>query len=127
MERCVLHFAIRRNNENNVQFCNWFASMQQTDSSGNLLQVRDIQSTDPFVYADKNIMQFGCLPVPAVEVNDAETSFAINRSLLDAHADFKVKRKFDMARQAVVLQINADISGAVLVTVQWRILIKTSG
>jgi len=123
--RTILHFNVRRTSVSaTVKGFNYVVASQQTDASGNLTDVLDVLSSDPFVWSNKGIMHFACLPIPPTM--DLGGSRNVSLGSIDVHAEVKAKRRFQLSREALTLTIAADVSAAIELQVTWRSLWQSS-
>ena len=125
IKRVILHWNISRLAIGNVQVFGWQAGIMDVDSAGNLTDKYEMFSGDPFVPANKAIIQRGSLPWPGTLLTSLDVRDFIRDGLAVTN-DFKVNRKIDLGRQAVVLQVNADVSGVLFRSLMWRVLVQTS-
>jgi len=123
--RTILEFNIRRVSLTaTVEGFNYVVAVQGTDAAGNLTDVLDVLSSDPFVWSNKNILAFGSLPVPpTIDVAGAR---ATSLGTIVVCREVKAKRKMQLSREALTLTMAADVSAAVKVDVTWRSLFQSS-
>ena len=123
IKRIILSMSVRRVLISAIDCAMWAVSVGQTDSSGNPTDVLELLDTDPFVMANKALLQVGSLPVPPIIYS---TTREVDRSVVVVDYDFKVNRRVDLAREAILMQLNADVSGVITVCTNWRMLVQTS-
>jgi len=123
VKRLILNMGIRRLTNGTVGALGGLAAIMSTDSVGTPTDVLEIFSGDPFVTANTDIIRQFVLAVPPVVGSGGSV---IGKEILVSQIDFKVNRKIDLARTAVILQVNADISDVIQFTVWWRMLLQTS-
>jgi len=121
--RIVLNTAIRRNTTALVGPPCWVVTVAPVDSAGNLTDVLELTSNDPFVWGNKRIVQCGMLPVPPNNVHSGGVAKTSEEQAV-SRFDFKVNRNIDWKREAIAMQVNADISGVLRIVIGWRILVQ---
>jgi len=128
MKRLILTALVHRVDTDEIDGFNFAVALQQTDSSGNLTDVLEIQSGDAFVGANKAIVHWGCLPVPANVWNGSSGNNQPEPSGegLCREFDIGINRRVDLARTALTLTTAADLSGMLRVFYTWRLLVRTS-
>jgi len=125
--RTILNASISRVTIGVPYLLNLAVAIQDTDASGNLTDVLDIQATDPFVTSNTELMHYTCLPIPATTTNGGNPGVqVVTNEVLCRHYDIKVKRRMNLSRQALTLTTAADVSGVIRVVYTWRSLFQTS-
>ena len=127
VERLIAYFSYHRIDTTGIDLLNYAFYMADTDSSGIVTDILQIQDNDPFVFANKSLINWGCLCVPETTTYwDGEAAVrVVTKGGMCHHVDFKPRRRIDLAREAIILQVNADISSQVQMTVQWRLLLSS--
>ena len=124
LERIILDISVHRTQTALVELLNMAVFMVDTNSSGAPTDVLEIQSNDPFVFANKSLLHMACLSVPACGMHSAGT-LKITNQVECHHFDFKPRRKLDLAREAIGMQLNADVTAILKATIQWRLLLSS--
>jgi len=123
LERILLHMQVCRTNTDLVTAFSFLVAKQQVNSVGNLSDLLEPLGSDPFVYANTDILHYGALPVPRTLIDSLDV-FQTTGELIVADFDIKARRKMSMAREAVTVTINADIDLVLQVQISWRLLMR---
>ena len=127
-ERLLLSFALRRQTvSGTVQNIAYFVAMQKTDSTtGFPTEVLNPLSTDADHLANRNILAWGQLPVPATNTAfDGVTDVASTRLNSEVHlVDVKVRRRLMRSTDAICLTLVADDSLTVEQRIQASVLLR---
>lgn len=120
-ERSIVSFQTRRILANTVEGCAYVVWHGGVDpATGDPLQTFDPLSQDSFVWANKNIMRFGPLPVQPVVMTPSTDTQIANREISALQIDFDVKRSIARANEAVFIAVAADVAATVKCLVTWR-------
>jgi len=112
-----VHLNIRRTATILVNSLGYIIAVQDTDIVGDLTEVLSSLGANGFIHANKNIMSFGCLPVPGLD------GAAVSNEVLDVHIPLTTKRKLQRAREVLSFTVACDVSGIIVINITWRILV----
>jgi len=123
--RCILDMSIRRITTAVGGPVCWAVRMAPVDSAGTVLDILELDNNDPFVWGNKRLVQCGMMDVPPFVWNGGTPGIAVlSGESRTYHYDFKINRKVDWKREAVVLQVNNTPSDMLRLVAQWRLLVQ---
>jgi len=119
-ERVIIGFQNRRVLTSVVEGCAWMVwkGAVITGTTTPLQALTPLSQLD-FSWADKDIMQYGVLPVPPIFFDGVAN--AITQELTSSMVDFNVKRSIHRANEGIFLVVRADNGGVVKCNVSWRL------
>lgn len=125
IEAIYLNFSLRRILNSAVDAVTFLAYVGDLADNSNLVSTAlNSQSLNDRLYSRKDIMMMGQLAVPPLLAASDLLSFTTSEEVMVSHHEYQASRKLNRASQSVVLAVNADISVAVRVFVQWRVLLS---
>ena len=128
IERIILDFSIRRSSVLGVNAMAYICAVQETDTVGVINDVLEPLGSDPYVYANTDIMHTQCLPIPAIAPTFGGEVIVdvLTREIMCVHVDFKPRRKIDLARHCVSLTVAADSGSRCEIYIRWRMLMSSA-
>ncbi len=126
VEAIYLHFSVHRIFTDEIDaagFVVWMANLQE-GASALPVQSLDALSTQDRAYGNKAIMMMAPLPVPPVLGSSDLLSVATNEQVLVASHEYQARRKYDRMGQVLSMSVNCDVSVALSVFCQWRVLLS---